>query len=336
MANGLISGSGLGQREWREDAVWLGDDGVTEMMRLAKDTGNLAVNGVVTSAGAVDNNGNITITNTAPFLLLSDSTGSAKSLKIKADANKAQLRETAGADGSLLVLDLANNRAGVCNATPSATLDVTGTAAISGALTAGSLNSSGASLVHLTMASATPGAVRSLFGQMTTFTSMTSGTLMGLRGETDIAPSCAVSGTTFLYGAEGKVVLGSGSSVDVGSGYVCGAIGQLDVSAGTITSGHVAPLIASLQAGATLLNPNINAIYAEVPPYGSGGGANSFLQGFGSVSAGLDFSAMSAPALVALSDGAQSPYSSGAPSVAAGKIAVKIGSSIMYLEVYSA
>ena len=148
MANGLVKGSGLGDREWREDFKLIADDG-TVMMSVAKATGNVAFNGTVTSAGAVDNNGNLTIANTAPFVLLADSTGSAKQLKVKCDANKAQLRETGGADGSLLVLDLANNRVGVAVASPTVALDVLGNALFTGDMTlTGSLVRSAQKCVH--------------------------------------------------------------------------------------------------------------------------------------------------------------------------------------------
>lgn len=62
---------------------------------------------------------NQTISNTAPSLVLTDTTGSAKSLTVAVDANLAQLRESAGASGSLLVLDLANNRLNLATASPS-------------------------------------------------------------------------------------------------------------------------------------------------------------------------------------------------------------------------
>lgn len=104
------------------------DKSGAEMFSVDPATGNVAAHGTVTSAGAIDGSGNLTITNSAPFLLLSDNTASAKSLKIKADANQADLRETAGADGSLLVLDLANNRVGIGAAPGAYALDVTGAA----------------------------------------------------------------------------------------------------------------------------------------------------------------------------------------------------------------
>ena len=64
--------------------------------------------------------------NTAPSFTLTDTTASAKSLTIAVDANLAQLRESAGAAGSLLVLDLANNRVGI-GVTPSVVFETNGT-----------------------------------------------------------------------------------------------------------------------------------------------------------------------------------------------------------------
>jgi hypothetical protein len=49
----------------------------------------------------------------APSFTLTDTTPSAKSLKIDVDANIAQIMEKAGVSNSLLVLDLTNNRLGI-------------------------------------------------------------------------------------------------------------------------------------------------------------------------------------------------------------------------------
>jgi hypothetical protein len=65
-----------------------------------------------------------TISNTAPTLIMTDTTGAAKSLTIAVDANIVDLRESAGASGSLLVLDLANNRVGIGTAAPTSRLHV--------------------------------------------------------------------------------------------------------------------------------------------------------------------------------------------------------------------
>ena len=72
------------------------------------------------------NSGVFDAANTAPSFTLTDTTASAKSLTIAVDANLAQLRESAGAANSLLVLDLANNRVGIGVAPASYPLKVLG------------------------------------------------------------------------------------------------------------------------------------------------------------------------------------------------------------------
>ena len=54
----------------------------------------------------------------SPSILLSDITSAEKDLLIKVDANKADLRDNAGADGDLVTLDLTNNRVGIKTASP--------------------------------------------------------------------------------------------------------------------------------------------------------------------------------------------------------------------------
>lgn len=71
-------------------------------------TGSVVISGGIGIAKAGFFGGNVTITNTAPSLVLTDTTASAKSLTIAVDANAADFRESAGAAGSLLQLDLAN------------------------------------------------------------------------------------------------------------------------------------------------------------------------------------------------------------------------------------
>lgn len=87
---------------------------------------------------------NFEVSNTAPAIVLTDSTASAKDLTIEVDANFARLRESAGAAGSLLTLDLTNNRVGIATASPGVALDVTGAVTASGAGTFGSLSTAGA------------------------------------------------------------------------------------------------------------------------------------------------------------------------------------------------
>ena len=72
------------------------------------------------------NSGVLDIANTAPSLTFTDTTASAKSLTIAVDANLAQFRESAGASGSLLTLDLTNNYVGIGTAGPNNKLEVSG------------------------------------------------------------------------------------------------------------------------------------------------------------------------------------------------------------------
>lgn len=74
----------------------------------------------------------LTISNSSPTLVLTDTTASAKSLTIKADANIADFRESAGASGSLLALDLFNNRVGIGTASPVGLLHLLGGSARDG------------------------------------------------------------------------------------------------------------------------------------------------------------------------------------------------------------
>lgn len=90
--------------------------------------GTLALGGFTATVPATDTvamlgvanvfTANQTISNTAPSFILTDTTASAKSLTAIVDANVAQFRESAGASGSLLNLDLANNRVGIGTTTP--------------------------------------------------------------------------------------------------------------------------------------------------------------------------------------------------------------------------
>lgn len=98
-----------------------------------------------------------------------------------------------------------------------------------------SASSSGPVVVTTTEASATPGTVRSITGKISDSTVMTSGNLVGVRGEVD---SAGASGG-FLYGVQGKVILTGTLS---GSEWTAGVFGQLDISGGTINAGQAAAI----------------------------------------------------------------------------------------------
>ena len=82
-----------------------------------------------------------------------------------------------------------------------------------------------------TTSSATPGTIRSLTGKITgSATTMTSGNLVGLRGEADVV---GASGG-FIYGAQGKVIP---TGTFTGSVWVAGVFAQFDLSHPAVING---------------------------------------------------------------------------------------------------
>ena len=99
-----------------------------------------------------------------------------------------------------------------------------------------------------TSSSATPGTVRDIWGtaKVGAALTMTSGNLVGVRGEQDV-PSGTTAGTSaFLYGAQGKLIGGGTYASGLNA---CGLCGQWDFSTGTYTAGTVSVLW--LDAGAS-------------------------------------------------------------------------------------
>lgn len=97
-------------------------------------------------------------------------------------------------------------------------------------------NPANGALTSTTTSSATPGTLRALRGQMVgTATTMTSGNIVGSRGEVDYV---GASGG-FVYGAQGKIIPTGTLS---GSSWNAGVFGQLDISAATINAGQIAPI----------------------------------------------------------------------------------------------
>lgn len=94
----------------------------------------------------------------------------------------------------------------------------------------------GPASISTSTSSATPGTIRAIKGVMTgTATTMTSGNLVGVRGEVD----CVGASGGFLYGAQGKVISTGTLS---GSSWTAGVFAQFDISAATINAGQTAPI----------------------------------------------------------------------------------------------
>ena len=108
-----------------------------------------------------------------------------------------------------------------------------------GSSTNGSFNQVTAST---STSSATPGTIRDIYGKTTgTATTMTSGNLVGVRGEVDLV---GASGG-FIYGVQGKVIPTGTLS---GSVWAPAVFGQYDLSAATLNAGQIAPIWADMGA----------------------------------------------------------------------------------------
>ena len=102
----------------------------------------------------------------------------------------------------------------------------------------------GPAVVTTAVTSATPGTVRSITGKITESATMTSGNIVGVRGEADIA---SASGG-FVYGVQGKVIATGTLS---GSLWAPAVFGQYDISAATISGAQLAPIWGDYGATAT-------------------------------------------------------------------------------------
>jgi hypothetical protein len=100
--------------------------------------------------------------------------------------------------------------------------------------TAGTLTDNIAANNAVSTSSATPGTIRAIKGAMTgSATTMTSGNLVGVRGEVD----CVGASGGFLYGVQGKIIPTGTLS---GSSWSAGLFGQFDISAATVNAGQTA------------------------------------------------------------------------------------------------
>jgi hypothetical protein len=125
-----------------------------------------------------------------------------------------------------------------------------------------------------TAKSATPGTYRQIRGELTTYSTMTSGNLVGVRGAVTMPAASTVSGG-YLYGAQGKAITGTGtfSGTDI-----FGVFGQFDVSGGTVSGGHASAIGGNIYGYNSGTSTILNTLYLEAA---GGGVINSHIQTFG-------------------------------------------------------
>ncbi len=151
--------------------------------------------------------------------------------------------------------------------------------------------------VNMTGGSATPGTIRSIVGAATTYTSMSSGNIVGTRGVTTLGGN--LSGTAYAYGAQGKIIAGA-NSIAVGSSMVYGVMGQLDLSSTTVTNGYVAAV------GADIFGVNSGTVAADLfyGQHAGGGTINAMFRAYGTASYVFQFEASGAVAVSTAGTGA--------------------------------
>jgi hypothetical protein len=169
----------------------------------------------------------------------------------------------------------------------------------------------------MTSVSATPGTSRAIYGKYTTFTSMTSGNLVGTRGEVTMGGN--VTGTAFLYGAQGKIITGA-NTINVGSSYVAGVFGQLDLTGATVTSGYVCG-VASDIFGVSSGTVAADLFYGQ---HADGGTINSYFRAYGKATSVFEFDTNSGTQIT----------STGTASTPNGHMVVKVNGVSRYLQLY--
>lgn len=100
-------------------------------------------------------------------------------------------------------------------------------------------------------ASATPGTKRTIYGisNIGAGLTQTSGNLVGVRGEVNMPSGTTVGGAVYLYGAQGKFI--GGGTMNHADSRLCGMLAQLDISAGTYTTGQLSGLWVDMGASAS-------------------------------------------------------------------------------------
>jgi hypothetical protein len=116
---GWVAGQGFGSTTTRDFYIL---DVAANLTRIYIDTTGKVGIGTTSPAQLLD------ISNAAPSFQMTDTTASAKSLRLVVDANVANFYEAAGAAGDILSLDLTNKRVGIGTTGPAQMLDISSTA----------------------------------------------------------------------------------------------------------------------------------------------------------------------------------------------------------------
>jgi hypothetical protein len=105
----------------------------------------------------------------------------------------------------------------------------------------------------------------------------TSGTVTGVRGAVTLDTALAAGASTYFYGTQGKLVTGT-ATLTLTNGMAYGLFGQLDVTGGTIVSGHIAAIGGDIFGMNSGSSDYVDMAYVQSA---GGGVVNSMFKAFG-------------------------------------------------------
>jgi hypothetical protein len=172
--------------------------------------------------------------------------------------------------------------------------------------------------------SATPSTTRQIDSEMTltptTTMSVTGGgSLAGVRGGVTISATKTFA-DGFVYGSQGKVTL-NGTFAESSAGRLVGALGQVDLASGVVTSGQVSGLWSDIQMTSPTLTSHAEINSLRVTNSG-GSNINALIFGYGKADY---FMQLGEPTASFISAGAATPSST------MKKIKVNIGGTDLYI-----
>ena len=166
------------------------------------------------------------------------------------------------------------------------------------------------------------GTIRAIRGEaIASNAAITSGNLVGARGAVTLGTATTAGSGAYLYGVQGKAITSTGT-VNVGSGEFTGVFGQIDVTGGTLTSGHISAISGNIYGLTGGTASTVNILYLE---HAGGGVANSFIQAFGKTTYVFDLSSNTHVQM----------GTTGAATTAAGWLKLLVEGQVRYINLWS-
>ena len=212
--------------------------------------------------------------------------------RMKVDETSQPLTAGTAYANKYVVLDASK---GIATITSATITNLTSTALITGTIVSAG---TGVWINTYTNTSATPGTIRTIHGAMVSGLSFTAGNLVGTRGSVTLTNGTTLGTGAFVYGSQGKVIGGT-ATINVGSAMIYGAMGQIDLTGTTVTTGYVAAVGADVfGVGSGLVACDL--FYGQ---HAGGGTINSFLRAYGKTTYAFEFDLNGGTAVTSVSPG---------------------------------